>query len=154
MRKQPAENSFCKHFCRLACAALLLATLSSCATYTIPLTSFREQFSGMDAATLRDVTVVGPTGMREKYKTFPVTGIKCVDKHGQPATLKVSPSIEMRVTDTAGRRTVFYFDQIFVNRQTIRGMRSRFLGLPKTIPFTAIRKIEVQDGHKKFRYAQ
>ena len=50
------------------------------------------------------------------------------------------------------KKTVYYFDRIFVTDTTVSGTYSRILGLQKTIPLETIKKIEIQDGRKNYRY--
>ena len=129
--------------------------LTSCTTYYISLDSFKQQFAGIDSTKLKDVTVQGP-GLfsRYYYKANPITTIKCVDKKNNPAQLTNSPSIEMRVTyGHKNKRTVFYFDRVYVSQHSLVGVQSRFMDfIRKSIPLDSITKIEVQDGHKKFSY--
>ena len=126
---------------------------SSCKTYYIPVDSFKQQFSGLDTSNLKEVATRGPAGDVVKYKTYPIDIIKCVDKNGNPAELNNSPSIEIRFTDNNNKRTLFYFDLIRVDETSISGVQSRHMTwIRKTIPINTIKKIEVQDGRKKFRY--
>jgi hypothetical protein len=75
------------------------------------------------------------------------------NKKGDPATLKNGPAIEIRITDTSKKRTIFYFDTIQFDGENITGSTSRFIkGMGKTIPLSTITKIEVQNGGKRFKY--
>ena len=65
---------------------------------------------------------------------------------------KNSPSIEVRFTDKNNKRTIFYFDRIFLKDTLIVGDISRFLSGLKTLSINNIKLIEVQDGHKNFKY--
>jgi hypothetical protein len=133
----------------------LIFSLSSCKTYYISVDSFKQQFAGMDSSKWKEVTTQGPLGGRVKYKTAPIDIIKCVDKNGNPVELKNGPSIEIRFTDTSNKRTIFYFDLISVNDAFVRGIQSRIIpSIRKTIPLNAIKKIEVQDGKKNYRYVE
>jgi hypothetical protein len=99
------------------------------------------------------MTVRGPIGERYDYLANPITEVECFDKMGNSARLTNSPSIEMRITEINGKRTVFYFDRIFVTDSTLTGVKSRFAPLiNKTIKLKDIRKIEIQDGKKNFNY--
>jgi hypothetical protein len=66
--------------------------------------------------------------------------------------LKNSPSIEIRFTENDNKRTIYYFDRVQVQDTLIIGDRSRFLGLRKGISINNVKLIEVQDGHKNFKY--
>lgn len=137
---------------RLGFFAMALFGLLSCKTYYIPVESFKEQFSGIDSTKLREVYTQDPYGYIEKYLTAPIDFIKCVDKNNNPYELKNSPSIEIRFTNNNNRRTIFYFDRVFLQDTLIIGDISRFLPLKKTISMNSVKLIEVQDGHKKFKY--
>jgi hypothetical protein len=136
---------------------LVLLFAASCTTYTIPVNSFRKQFGGMDSATLKWVTLVGPYGElggRVQYPANPYPSIHCVDLHQRDYILQSSPSIEIRFTYRPGhRRVVFYFDRIFVTDSTVTGVESRFIpSIRKTLSLDSVTKIEVQDGRKRFSY--
>ncbi len=128
--------------------------ITSCTTYLIPIESFKQQFSDVDSSEYVNVKVRGPIGEGYYYAANPIGTIKCVDKEGKPHILKNSPSIEIRFTyGDRNKRTVFYFDRIFVNDSCVVGVRSRFIpSLIKTIPINSIKKIEIQDGRKNFKY--
>ena len=131
---------------------LIIFGLFSCKTYYIPIDSFKEQVKDIDSVELRTVYTRGPMADVVEYKTYPIDFIKCVDKDNHPIELKNSPSIEIRFTDKNNKRTIFYFDQIYIQDSMIIGNMSRFLYLKKSIPLNEVKKIEVQDGHKNFKY--
>jgi hypothetical protein len=134
----------------------LLFTLGivSCKTYYIPLESFKEQMKDITTVELKTVNTKGPMGDVVSYKTYPIEFIKCIDKNNNPYELKNSPSIEIRFTEKNNKRTIFYFDQIYIQDSTIIGDGSRFIYYQKTIPIENIKLIEIQDGHKDFKYVE
>jgi hypothetical protein len=133
----------------LLCAVIFY--LTSCKTYYIPVDSFREQFVGLEPS--KEVTTRGPGGDKVKYMTYPITSIKCVDKNGSAYNLTASPSLEIRFTYGNNQRTIFYFDLIRINDTLLTGGQSRFMpSIKKTISLNSIKKIDIQDGHKKFVY--
>jgi len=128
------------------------SVLCSCKTYYISVDGLREQFSGIDSSKFKEVTVKGPAGELYRYKANPIVSIKCFDNKNRLAEMTNSPSIEIRVTHS-GRRTIFYFDRIYIDDTLIKGVESRFIPTPvKKIPLKEISKIEVQNGQKNFRY--
>lgn len=134
-----------------------LLFLTSCKTYYISLDSFKQQFADIDSTKLKPVVIFGGGGLytRQEYLANPITKIKCTDKNGSPHELDNSPAIEIRFTysdNSKNKRTIFYFDRVYVTDKTVTGFRSRFMGLVKTIPLDSIKKIEVQNGGKNFRY--
>lgn len=128
---------------------------SSCQTYYIPVSSFKEQFRGMDSAAMREVTTQGPWGERVSYLTYPINFIEAVDRSGNPVSIPNRPSIEIRFTDSSNKKTIFYFDLISFDGTYISGRQSRMIAaFKKSIPISSIKKIEVQDGRKNFRYVK
>jgi len=132
-----------------------LILVTSCKTYLIPVDSFKKQFAGIDSTKLRQVRVVGPIGEKYNYLANPLTTIKCVDKKGNSFELLNSPSIEIRFTyGDNNKRTIYYFDRIYISDSCVVGVQSRFISsIRKTIPIKSITKIEIQDGKKNFRYS-
>lgn len=135
---------------------LVVASFSSCATYTIPVESFKEQFEKFDNASLREVIVEDMLGKRVQYKTYPMDFVEVVNKNGNKTLLEVKPSLEMRITDSNNRKTVFYFDLIRYEGESISGTESRIRpsSFEKRIPIRAVKKIEIQNGRKKFKYVK
>lgn len=137
------------------CAASfgLIWFLKSRNTYQIPIESFKQQFLNADALKLKQVSTRDPFGEIERYQTLSVDVIHCIDKQGKPATVKSGPAIEIRFTDDNNRRTTFLFDLMRVDQTSVTGSISRLLpDMKKTIPLSAIRKIEIQKNLKKYRY--
>ena len=126
--------------------------INGCITYYIPIQSFQEQFQEITEANLRTVKVQGPGGYITEYKANPIEEISCFDKDGNQFTIQNSPSIEVRFTDKNNKTTILYFDRIFLKDTLIVGDISRFLPGLKTLSINEIKLIEVQDGHKNFRY--
>lgn len=133
---------------------LVLACLTSCTTYLIPVESFKAQFAGIDSTKLQNVVVRGPLRETYRYLANPITVIKCEDSKGLNYALNNGPSIEIRFTHgKKNERTTFYFDRVCLNDSCVVGARSRFFpSMIETIPLNSITKIEVQDGRKKFQY--
>lgn len=122
---------------------------SSCATYTVS----REVLY----ATIHDakhITIDNRVGGIKTYSYVSngAASIKCISKHGDTVTVMNSPSIEMRITDTNGSRHNFYFDTALFEDSVLTGYNSRFLGTRKSLPYGAIKKVEIQDGHKRYYY--
>jgi hypothetical protein len=137
---------------RVLSLIFMSALLYSCSTYSIPADSFKNQFAGMKEADMKDVTVQGPLGEKVIYKTLPQDSVDCINKKGQLIRLEKTPSLEIRFTDANNKKTVFYFDRIYVTDTSVTGTYSRILSLNKTISLKEIKKIEIQDGRKNYRY--
>ncbi|HNQ67366.1 MAG TPA: hypothetical protein PKN32_03225 [Bacteroidales bacterium] len=136
----------------LISVVIITMIISSCKTYYIPMESFNEQFKDINSVELKTVYTKGPMGDIVTYKTYPIEYIKCVDKENNPIELKNSPSIEVRITGKNNKKVYFYFDQMFVQDSILKGDGSRFIYYPKQIPIKDIKLIEIQDGHKNFKY--
>lgn len=130
----------------------LLITISSCSTYQIPVDSFAEQFKDRDPAQLNKVSTLSPFGGTSNYTTNSVEEILCVDKNNNIKKLKKSPSLEIRVTKKNKKRTIFYADQVFVRDSLVCGLKSRILDVKDCIELKDIVLIEIQDGHKNYKY--
>lgn len=139
---------------KIIIAVLSVFLFASCANYYIPLSSFKQQFAGIDSSKYKEVIVAGPIGERYTYFANPIKRIQCEDASGNKYELQNSPSIEIRFTHGAENyRTVYYFDRIYVSDCCVHGVQSRFMeSVKSTIPLKDITKIEVQDGGKNFQY--
>ena len=133
---------------------VIVIGLISCKTYYIPVESFKEQFKGVDSTKLRIVKTRGPAGDVVEYLANPIDSIKCFDKDNNLFKLKNSPSIEIRFTQYNKKRTIFYFDRVCLQDTLIVGEMSRFIQFRRSISINNIKLIEVQDGHKDFKYIE
>lgn len=136
----------------IAFSILIFWGFTGCKTYYIPVDSFKAQFNGIDSMNLRLVHTRGPAGDVVEYYANPIDYIHCIDRNKNPFELKNSPSIEIRFTESNNRRTIYYFDRVYLLDTLIVGDRSRFIRLKKAISINNVKLIEVQDGHKNFRY--
>lgn len=133
----------------------LMLMAQGCANYHLTSADLVRQFEGIDSTKLRSVTVRGPIGEHVKYLANPIVALECSDRAGNSIQLPVTPSVEMRVTTVSGKRSVFYFDRVFLSDSLLVGVQSRFVGsFRNTIPLKDITKIEVQDGKKNFKYVK
>jgi hypothetical protein len=125
---------------------------ASCKTYYISLNSFKEQFAGIDSTKLRTVYTEGPLGDIVDYPANPIDIIQCTDKHNNPVELENSPSLEITFINKKNRKTVYYFDRIFVQDTLITGYLAKSIMHKKSISVNNIRQIEIRDGKKNFKY--
>ena len=125
----------------------------SCATYPVTKESLVAQLAAIDSTDLIPGTVRGPMGEEHNYLANPLDIVEGLEKEGSKRKLIIRPSLEIRVTENSGNRTIFYFDRIIVSDNTLTGVRSRFLSaISKSIPLEGISKIEIHDGKKSFVY--
>lgn len=132
--------------------ALIFILFSSCTTYYIPVESFKEQFDQVNYDNLKNVNTQYPSGLVFQNLANQLDSIICTDKNGNVLKIKNKPSLEIRITDKNNKKTIFYFDTVYLSDSLVVGQRSRFIKMQKSIPLNDIVKIEIQDGHKKFNY--
>ncbi|HET8574462.1 MAG TPA: hypothetical protein VFL76_11415 [Edaphocola sp.] len=129
---------------------------ASCKTYHIPIDSFKEQFTITDSSQLKPVILGGSTLLyTQKYLTKNIDYVDCIDKKGQHHRLKMGPKLETRLSYQKGdktKRSYFYLDRVYVSKDSVTGYRSRFFGLPKSIPLQDLKQVNIQNGHKNFYY--
>ena len=138
---------------KLSLLALVLL-MTSCKTYTIPPENFKKQIVDSNANNLKDVKVNNPISQFSSiaYKANSLIYLNVYDKNGSLSFMQNSPSIEMRVTLKNGKRKIFYLDTVTLENDTLKGEKSRILGLKDKVLFNEIVKIEVQDGGKNYQY--
>lgn len=131
---------------------LVSTAFYSCKTYYIPIDSLKMQLSDIDSTQLKTVRIRGPIGRISEYPANHIKVIKCLDKKGSEIELQNNPSLETRITTSDGKKTIFYFDRLYLKSDTLIGNQSRFVELQKQIPFSDITKIEIQESRKDFHY--
>ena len=131
---------------------IIVFGLLSCKTYYIPIDSFKEQFKDIDSTKLKIVNTRSPIGTIIQYPANQIEYIKCVDKKNNTIELKNSPSIEIKFTLKNNKKITYYFDRIYLQDSLIIGSMSRIIKIKKSIPLNEVKKIEIQDGHKNFKY--
>jgi len=125
---------------------------ASCKTYYISLNSFKEQFAGIDSTKLRIVYTQGPLGDIVDYPANPIDLIQCTDKQNNKLELENSPSLEITFINKKNRKTVYYFDRIFVHDTLITGYLAKSIMHKKSISLNSVQRIEIRDGKKNFTY--
>ena len=127
--------------------------LNSCKTYTVTPESLKSQFTS-ESNKLEQVKINNPlsTYQYEEVLANKIQDIAVIDKYGNAFNLTNSPAIEMRVTLKSGKRKNFYFDTVTIEDDTLKGLKSRILGLKSQVPYNQIVKIELQDGGKNYHY--
>lgn len=139
----------------------LLASLPSIAkTYHIPANDFKKLFATVTEEKLQDVMAQMPQG-RYSYELVKfrsnvgcIEVIKCFDKQNNTAEILNSPAVETRITFGNGKKTIYYFDSLYVdNRGMLIGICSRIMpSLTQGIPLNEVASVDVQKGSKAFSY--
>jgi len=132
---------------------LVVVLCAGCTTYELSLNTLEKRFAEIDSSDLVLTRVKGPFGETYSYLRHPGKFIPLENKEGEVVEVKISPSLEMKVTHDGGQKSYFYFDKVYVTDKYLIGDRSRFMdGFHKEIRIESIEKIEVQDGKKNFKY--
>ncbi|PHQ28860.1 hypothetical protein [Leeuwenhoekiella nanhaiensis] len=131
----------------------ILAILSSCKTYTIPVESFRKQMT-KSGTEMRKVEINNPISYSNiKYEANRIESLIVMDKDGNNVEIENLPKLEMRVTRKDGSKYILLFDTVVVENDTLKGARSRIIqNLRREIPLNDIEKIEIQDNGKVYKY--
>ena len=134
---------------KLSFAILLLWVLSSCKTYYLTPASLKQQLGNIDPVRTRtaydagkdviDKTLSGGMIFNNGIDTIDVT-----DKSGKAYRLPVTPHMGVRMTDTAGKSVIVYFDTMVIKDSVVLASKSHFLLVPVHRNFYSLRKVEVQ----------
>jgi hypothetical protein len=129
----------------------LLLLIISCKTYTITPNNFQKQIVNSDKSDLKTSEINDSlTNANKQFQAYNLEYLTVNDNKGESHKLFNSPSIEVRVTLKNGKRKYFYLDTVILEKDTLKGMYSKILGLTNKVAFDDIIKIEVQDGKKNF----
>lgn len=129
-------------------------SLFSRTTYTITPESFKEQFYGVNEESFKEVKVINPAShfATFTYKANQLKKIIVVDKNTHRFILDNSPALETRITLKNGKRKIFYFDTLALENGFLIGEKSRMFPITGKIEFDMIKKIEIQNGGKRYKY--
>ncbi|MEO8733941.1 MAG: hypothetical protein ABI373_06395 [Flavobacteriales bacterium] len=131
---------------------LVVLMLAGCKTYYITPASLHEQLLSTTPARTE---MISPFVFHVTYQAVQLSTIQCTDKAGTKMELPVAPNIEMRVTLNTGKRRTMYFDRTELRGDTLIGHPSWIIpNMVYRIPFSAITKVEVQNGGKRLSYAR
>lgn len=132
---------------------LLLVAAISCQVYTVSPDSFKIQLLEYPVFTQLDSTdslYMGPVF----FYAYDMDYVFVKDKDGKSKFIENNPTIECRVYEKSGKKTVFYFDTMQLVGDTLTGIRS-FLNPERNnvfIHFDSIDRIEIQNNKKKFYF--
>ncbi len=140
-----------KRLVYLAMPVLMCSLLCSCATYHLAPGDLVNQIRAAHQNEL-NVTHSSPMIPSQRYNGNGVKELICYDKHEKKTSLRITPAIEMRITDTNGHRHIFYFDTVNLEDSVLVGMNSRILSTKRRLSIANMRKVEVQNGGKAYQY--
>ena len=134
----------------LLIAILFLTILSGCKTYYMTPDSLKQQLDNIDPEKISESYDfrLGLTGilLKGNSKNFynGIQAIDVTDKSGKSYKLPVNSHTGVKMTDTAGKSVIVYFDSMFIKDSLVFASKSHFLTLPIHRNFYSLSKIEVQ----------
>ncbi|MDC7998053.1 hypothetical protein [Gilvibacter sediminis] len=133
----------------------ILLGVVGCQVYTVSPESFKIQMLEYPVFTQLDSTdslYLGPV----YFYAYDMEYVFVKDKNGKSKFLQNNPTIEARIFEYNGRKSVFYFDTMELKNDSLSGIRS-FLNPERNdikIPFDSIARIEIQNNKKKFYFVE
>lgn len=118
---------------------LVLLGLSACATYTAEKESLVNTLRQGETTEVRDFSSLGL-----KYPSNDISRIECIDKDGNAIWLypdKNTSFVIQRKSD--GKKTSVYYNTLFLQNDTLYGLKSRIVGGQRKIPLNDVDKIFV-----------
>lgn len=100
---------------------VFVAFLTSCSTYQIPVESFEAQLKDATFDNMKTVNTKYPTGITYQNLANQLDSIICVDKNGNTLKIQNKPSTEIRITDKKNKKTIFYFDTVYLSGSFVVG---------------------------------
>lgn len=82
-------------------------------------------------------------GMMVRYDSNKLSKILCYNTKGEKVYVSVNQNTQLIVTDKNGETQKFYLDTVFLQNNTLHGLRSRFLNMERSVLMDDVDKIEV-----------
>jgi len=129
----------------------ILLLIVSCHTYSIPIDSFRSQMAKENTEIMNNGIISNPlTNGNTIYSSDHIVTLKVIDKNGNELTFGRMSMLELKITHRNGKKYRFYSETMFLQNDTLKGGRYRFMGgRIKQIPLDSIAKIIVKDFGKQ-----
>jgi hypothetical protein len=129
---------------------LLALFLTGCSSHYLTKQMLLEQmFPDAKPGGPSSTTVILPVpgvgaGMFTRYDSNRLAGIICCNQEHKKVVLRVDRNTQLIITDDKGETHKFYLDTVFLQHDdTLIGLRSRILGVQRSVPLDAIDKIEI-----------
>jgi hypothetical protein len=114
--------------------AVVSILISGCSSYSVPKESFLTQLQDLqELKREHNVNSVG-TG----YDSNGIKKFKCIDKSGKEVWLYGGKNVNFKITNSAGESVTMYFDTVFLQNDTVFGLKSRIVGGKRKIPVSEI----------------
>jgi hypothetical protein len=136
---------------KVSIALSLLLGLSACKLYYMTPASLQEQLQKIDPNKIEDsydlrLGLLG-AALKGGQKNFynGIEKVQVTDKKGNLYNRPVMPHTVIRLTDLKGKKTILYFDSLFLKDSLLFGSKSHFISLAvKPIRVDSLTKIEFQ----------
>jgi len=142
-------------------AFLLILILSTvgCTNHYLTKQMLIEQVVPKEELKKGSVTMYAPAGnimipIGVSYRANNLNRILCYNDQGEKMFVSVNLNTQLIVTDKKGEAHKFYLDTVYLSSDKISGLRSRLMGLERSIPLEEIDKIEVYTEQSKETAAQ
>lgn len=124
--------------------------MTSCQTYTLSVSSFKQQMADAKTAAIEDGLMAQRfIDTENAYSASLIDSIRAIDKNGNVKYLENIAAVESRFTLKNGKRYVVYFDTLFLLGDTLTGGRSRFFpDMQRSLHMDSIAKIELQNAKR------
>lgn len=120
----------------LVCCVILIA---GCSTHYTSKDALIEQIKGQEAATpIRILALIAAT-----YRYGAVVEVYCVNDKGKKFVVPVDNNSMLIVRNKQGETFKFYLDTAYVDKDMIRGLRSRILSIKNEVPLADIETIQI-----------
>lgn len=138
----------------IALLALVVLGVLGCTNHYLTKQMLLEQVIPEEDLKKGVVTMYAPAGsimipMGVNYRANRLSKILCYNEKEQKVYVSVNQNTQLIVTDKHGDVHKFYLDTIYLSGDSLYGLRSRILGLERSIPIGQIEKIEVYTEHSK-----
>jgi hypothetical protein len=135
---------------------LLILTLSAagCTNHYLTKQMLLEQVIPEKELQKGSVTMYAPAGnimipLGVSYRANNLARILCYNDQGKRVFVSVNLNTQLIITDKKGEAHKFYLDTVYLSDNKMSGLRSRLMGLERSIPLEEIDKIEVYTEQSK-----
>jgi hypothetical protein len=128
--------------------ALLPVLLTACTNHYLTKDMMMQQFfPNVDNRNPSSNTsfVATPIGieMMVRYDSNRLSKVLCYNEKGDKVYISVNQNTELIVTAKNGETHKFYLDTVFLQNNALHGLRSRILGMERSVSLDAVDKIEI-----------
>jgi hypothetical protein len=140
-------------------ATLLIVSMTCCTNHYLTKDMLSDQIITKEKLNNNKVSLYLPAGnimtsFPIDYRSNNLKEILCYNDKGQKVYISVNKDTQLIVTDKKKQVHKFYLDTIFLNGREIQGLRSRIIGIKRSVAVEEIEKIEVYTELSKERLAE